>query len=136
MNERVRKLRDQSLASQPSISAERALLLTEFYQAEQDQHSVPVMRALSFKHLCEHKTIFIGEGELIVGERGPEPLAVPTFPELTCHTPEDLEILDVVRYHGIQGLDYFLCHVAHFDSGFSGGSKEGSLIYQRFRKTT
>jgi len=71
MNERVKKLRDQSLATRPSISAERALLLTGFYQAEQDRHSVPVMRALSFKHLCENKTIFIGEGELIVGERGP-----------------------------------------------------------------
>ena len=94
MNERVRKLRDRSLALRPSISSERAELLTEFYRAEQDKHSVPVMRALSFKHLCEHKTIFIGEGELIVGERGPEPLAVPTFPELTCHTLEDLEILE------------------------------------------
>ncbi len=94
MNERVKKLRGRSLASRPSISAERARLLTEFYRAEQGQHSVPVMRALSFKHLCEHKTIFIDQGELIVGERGPEPLAVPTFPELTCHSPEDLEILD------------------------------------------
>ena len=94
MNERVKKLRDRSLASRPSISAERARLLTEFYRAEQGKHSVPVMRALSFKHICEHKTIYIGEGELIVGERGPEPLAVPTFPELTCHTPEDLKILN------------------------------------------
>lgn len=94
MNERVKKLRDRSLVSRPSISAERARLLTEFYRAEEGKHSVPMMRALSFKYLCEHKTIFIGEGELIVGERGPEPLAVPTFPELTCHSPEDLEILD------------------------------------------
>ena len=94
MNERVKKLRDRSLASRPSISAERARLLTEFYRKEEGKHSVPVMRALSFMHLCEQKTIFIGEGELIVGERGPEPLVVPTFPELTCHTTEDLEILN------------------------------------------
>jgi len=94
MNERVKKLRDISLASRPSISDERARLLTEFYIAEQGKHSVPVMRALSFKHLCENKTIYIGEGELIVGERGPAPLNVPTFPELTVHTPEDLEILN------------------------------------------
>ena len=94
MNERVKKLRQRSLASRPSISAERARLLTEFYKAEEGKHSVPMMRALSFKYLCEHKTVFIGKGELIVGERGPEPLAVPTFPELTCHSPEDLEILD------------------------------------------
>ncbi len=94
MNDRVRKLRERSLASRPAISAERARLLTEFYQQEQGRHSTPVLRARAFLHLCRHKTIHIGEGELVVGERGPEPLAVPTFPELTCHTVEDLQILD------------------------------------------
>ena len=95
MNERVRRLRDRSLASRPSISAERAVLLTEFYREHEGRHSVPVLRALAFRHLCEHKTLYIGEGELILGERGPEPLVVPTFPELTCHTLEDLDVLDV-----------------------------------------
>jgi trans-4-hydroxy-L-proline dehydratase len=94
MNDRVNTLRERSLASRPSISAERARLLTEFYQQEDGRHSVPMMRALAFKHLCEQKTVWIGEGELIVGERGPEPLAVPTFPELTCHSVKDLQILD------------------------------------------
>ena len=94
MNDRVKMLRDQSLASRPALDVERARLLTEFYVAEEGKHPVPVMRALSFKHLCEHKNLFIGEGELIVGERGPRPLAVPTFPELTCHTTDDLRILD------------------------------------------
>ena len=94
MNDRVARLRDRSLASRPSISAERARLLTDFYRAEEGRHPTPLMRALSFRHLCEHKTIHIGEDELIVGERGPAPLAVPTFPELTCHTVEDLKILD------------------------------------------
>jgi len=94
MNDRVRRLREQSLAARPALSSERAELLTEFYEKEQGKHSVPVMRALAFRFICEHKTLYIGDGELIVGERGPEPLAVPTFPELTCHSPEDLEILD------------------------------------------
>ncbi|MBM3789367.1 MAG: glycyl radical protein [Acidobacteria bacterium] len=94
MNERVRQLRQKSLDAGPAISAERALLLTEFYIANEGKHSVPVMRALAFQHLCRHKTIRIGEGELIVGERGPEPKATPTFPELTCHSIEDLEILN------------------------------------------
>jgi len=35
----------------------------------------------------------MGQDELIVGERGPVPKAVPTFPELTCHSVEDLRIL-------------------------------------------
>ena len=48
------------------------------------------MRARSFLDLCREKTIHLGDGELIVGERGPAPKAVPTFPELTCHSIEDL----------------------------------------------
>jgi len=70
------------------------MLLTEFYRENEDLHPVPILRALAFQHLCEHKTIWIGEEELIVGERGPSPKAVPTFPELTCHSLEDLRILD------------------------------------------
>ncbi len=54
----------------------------------------PVLRALNFKNICEKKTIYIGKNELIVGERGPYPKAVSTFPELTCHTVDDLQILN------------------------------------------
>lgn len=60
-----------------------------------------MLRAKFFHYLCENKTIFIGNEELIVGERGPSPKAVPTFPELTCHSSEDLRILndrDMTRY--------------------------------------
>jgi formate C-acetyltransferase len=94
MRDRIKRLRDLSLATRPSISSERAELLTDFYRENDGKHSVPVMRALAFKHLCENKTIYIGDDELIVGERGPRPLATPTFPELTCHSLEDLDILD------------------------------------------
>ncbi len=94
MTPRIHHLREQTLAAQPTISAERALLLTEFYRREHGQHSPPVLRALAFRHLCEHKTIHIGPGELIVGERGPAPKATPTYPELTCHSLEDLKILN------------------------------------------
>jgi len=94
MTERTARLRRQSLEARPAISPERALLITDFYQAEAGLHSVPVMRARAFLHLCRHKTIYLGEEELIVGERGPRPKAVPTFPELTCHSVEDLEILN------------------------------------------
>jgi formate C-acetyltransferase len=94
MTERTAKLREQSVDAPPRISPERAVLVTEFYQANGGLYSVPVMRAKSFLHLCQHKTLFIGDGELIVGERGPAPKCVPTFPELTCHSIEDLEILN------------------------------------------
>lgn len=94
MNVRTAKLRQESLQARPAISAERAVLVTEFYREHEGRYSTPVLRARCFHHLCEHKTIHLGEGELIVGERGPRPKAVPTYPELTCHSLEDLRILD------------------------------------------
>ncbi len=94
VNERIRRLREQSMNAQPSLSIERAKLLTEFYQSGAvDRVSIPVARTLAFKYLLENKKICINEGELIVGERGPEPTATPTYPEICTHTPQDFEIL-------------------------------------------
>ncbi len=102
MNERIRRLRKQSVEAEPSISIERALHQTEFYRMHHGTCSVPVLRAMSFFDHCRRKTIYIGDGELIVGERGPAPKAVPTFPELTCHSVDDLHVLntrEMQRYH-------------------------------------
>lgn len=69
--------------------------MTEFYKsALAHQSSAPARRALAFKHLLEKETIWIGDGELIVGERGPAPKAVPTYPEICCHSLKDLRILN------------------------------------------
>ena len=95
MNTRVKKLREQSIRAVPRLDPERALLLTRFYQsAEAKLLSKPVLRAKAFETLMKRKTICINPGELIVGERGPEPKAVPTYPELTTHSLEDLTILN------------------------------------------
>ncbi len=94
MSERVARLRQQSLEAIPSISSERAELMTEFYQKNSGVMSAPVRRALAFQHLMEHKTICINAGELIVGEKGPAPKAAPTCPELCCHSLADLDILN------------------------------------------
>ncbi len=95
MNERITKLRNQSQDAIPRISAERVLLVTEFYKSDLAQQvSVPVRRALAFKYILENKKICINDGELIVGERGPAPKAVPTYPEITLHSLEDMKTLD------------------------------------------
>ena len=94
MTPRTERLRQDSLDAIPSISSERARIVTDFYQEHQGRHSIPMLRALTFLAICDRKTLWMGEGELIVGERGPAPKAVPTYPELTCHSVEDLRILD------------------------------------------
>ena len=94
MNERTTRLRQASLDAAPTISSERAEIMTAFYRENIGRWPTPVLRAKAFHRLCERKAIWIGDGELIVGERGPRPKAVPTYPELTCHSLEDLRILD------------------------------------------
>jgi len=94
MNERIQRLRKLSVETAPSLSIERALHETAFYKENYGKHSMPVLRALNFLNHCAKKTIYIGDDELIVGERGPRPRSVPTFPELTCHSVEDFEVLN------------------------------------------
>ena len=95
MNERIEKLRAQSIGAKPYISHERALLITEFYKSDlADRVSTPVRRALALKYIMEHKSICINNGELIVGERGPAPKATPTYPEINVHSMKDLEVLN------------------------------------------
>ncbi len=94
ISERVTRLRQQSLDAIPSISSERAEILTHFYQNLTGLHSIPVQRALAFSYLLENRSIVINPGELIVGEKGPASKAAPTYPELCCHSLQDLEILN------------------------------------------
>jgi trans-4-hydroxy-L-proline dehydratase len=94
MNERIKKLRTQSVNTVPHIYMERAMLMTEAYKKYEGSVSIPEMRALAFKYFMENKTLCINEGELIVGEKGDGPQAAPTFPELCCHTLEDMHIMN------------------------------------------
>ena len=94
MNERVRRLRQQNFDTPTTLSIERARIETAFYKENYGTMPIAVLRARNFYEICQKKTIYIGPDELIVGERGPVPKAVPTFPELTCHSVEDLHTLD------------------------------------------
>jgi formate C-acetyltransferase len=94
MNRRIQLLRQESVETKPSLSIERALLETKFYKKNYGKYSTPMLRALNYMNLCRNQSIYLGEHELIVGERGPAPCAVPTFPELTCHTTKDFHVLN------------------------------------------
>jgi formate C-acetyltransferase len=141
MNERVQKLRKISYEAEPSLSIERALIQTNFYKENFGRYSIPVLRALNFLEICKQKTIYLGDGELIVGERGPSPKTVPTFPELTCHSVEDFQVLntrEMQRYTiSQQDIDTYEKEVIPYWSGktmreriFSHVPKEWSNLYE------
>jgi pyruvate formate-lyase/glycerol dehydratase family glycyl radical enzyme len=95
MNERIKKLRQQTLDARPTISAERAKLLTDFYKTPETRNtSYALQHALAFKHIMENKAVVFNDGELVVGERGPAPKATPTYPEVCIHSLQDLRYLN------------------------------------------
>lgn len=94
MNPRIKRLRQLNMDTPTTLSIERALIETDFYKKHYGTMPIAVLRARNFYEICKRKTLYIGRDELIVGERGPVPKAVPTFPELTCHSVEDLHTLD------------------------------------------
>jgi pyruvate formate-lyase/glycerol dehydratase family glycyl radical enzyme len=99
MNDRIERLRARCVETAPSLSAERIELLTRFYRSDEGRSttSAPILRAKAFRYLLANQTIVIDEEELLVGERGPSRKATPTYPELCCHSLEDLDVLDTRR---------------------------------------
>jgi len=94
MNERISRLRTESLDAVPTVSSERGVLLTEFFKSgEADGLSIPVQRAKAFYYIMDKKSLFFQDGELIVGERGPKPKATPTYPEVCIHSQQDFDML-------------------------------------------
>ncbi len=94
MSPRVARLRQRSLEAKPSISTQRAELMTAFYRKNTALVSTPVFRARAFQYQLENEDIYVGPDELIVGEKGTAPKAAPTFPELCCHSLADLDLLN------------------------------------------
>ena len=104
MKPRIQTLRKQSLQARPSLSAERALLVTNFYMAHNNpSDAISVQRARAFEYILNNKSLYIGKDEIIVGERGPEPKATPTYPEICLHSLEDLDII-----HSRQKVSFFV----------------------------
>lgn len=97
LTERIIRLRERSRDAEVWIDPERASILTAFYRENEGKYSVPVMRALALREYLQKKELYLGEDELIVGERGSAPKLIPTFPEIACHSLEDLEILGSQR---------------------------------------
>ncbi len=102
MNERIQKLREVSVTTPVHIDLERAKIETDFYKENDGKYSIPVMRAMVLKEYFSKKTLYLGDGELIVGEKGKDPQASPTFPELCCHSVEDMVVMserELVSFH-------------------------------------
>lgn len=101
ITDRVKNLREISVTTPPRLSLERATLITEAYQRYEGRVSVPELGALALLHYMQNRELYLGDDELIVGEKGPSPQSAPTFPELCCHSVEDMQIMrtrELIRF--------------------------------------
>ena len=78
--ERVVRLRERVLSTEPSLCIERGLLVTEAY-ASYVADPMVLRRAKALAHILDSMSIYIEEGELIVGNHASAPRAAPLFPE-------------------------------------------------------
>ena len=78
--QRINNLREAVLSASPSVCTERATLITKAYKENQNQPIV-MKRALSLKAILEQMSIYILDGELIVGNHSSAVKAAPIFPE-------------------------------------------------------
>lgn len=92
--ERVEKLRQRVLSFKPSISSERAKLVTQSYQETEGQPMV-LRRAKALEKVLKQMEIHIAEGELIVGNHSTAPRSAPIFPEMgTEKVEENLDAME------------------------------------------
>ena len=80
LSERINKLREKVLNAKPTVCAERARIYTDVYK-QNEAKPVIIKRALALYETLKRMTIFIDEGELIVGNHSSKIRAAPIFPE-------------------------------------------------------
>ena len=111
MNDRIKRLRRQTFEAQPSLSIERALIETRFYQENYGKYPIPILRALNFLEICKRKTIYIGEDELIVGERARENSVLLISREIKTVFQQSLKQLNMIRTVRLVSLCCFMLMV-------------------------
>jgi len=94
VTERISRLRELVMGTKPTVCTERARFYTEVYR---DNEAQPVMikRAMALARTLREMTIFISDGELIVGNQSSGHRAAPIFPEYAVDwLPEEMDELD------------------------------------------
>ncbi|MCK5137725.1 MAG: glycyl radical protein [Bacteroidales bacterium] len=94
VTERIWALREKVLSTKPSVCTERAKFYTQIYQ-ENDDQPVIIKRALALEKTLNEMTVFIDDGELIVGNQSSQHRAAPIFPEYAVDwLPREMDELD------------------------------------------
>ncbi len=86
--DRVKAALQRFVETTPAICPERAVLITESYKQTEALPMV-IRRAKALENILTNMSIFIQDGELIVGNQASMPRSAPIFPEFSCDWVEN-----------------------------------------------
>lgn len=103
---RIRKLREDVLSRIPKVCIERARYYTDIYKQNK---ALPIYlkRAKALQKTLENMSLYILDGELIVGNQACEPRTAPIFPEYAAEWMEE-EIKDKGNFDKRLGDNFYL----------------------------
>lgn len=102
--ERTRLLNDRMRTATPSICIERAQIVTDSAKETEGQPAV-IRQAHALKRVLERMTIFIDDGELVVGNHGSRPRSAPLYPEFGEFSAKELDLMPTRRVDTLQISD-------------------------------
>ncbi|MDD7793051.1 glycyl radical protein [Clostridium sp. 'White wine YQ'] len=105
-SERIKKLRESVLSQTPMVCIERARYITEAYK-ENEAQPIYIKRARAVEKILRNMSIYIKDGELIVGNQASEERTAPIFPEYAVDWMED-ELNDKGNFNKRDGDNFYL----------------------------
>jgi len=134
---RVQRVRQEIIDAIPEICAERALLITESYRETEGMPFV-LRKAKALEKILSEMSIFIEDGQLIVGNQASRLRAAPIFPEYSIDwVIEELDTFDKRSgdvfaisedtKEDLRGIHDFWHGKTHQDDVFANMSEENKL---------
>ncbi len=103
VSERISRLKKQIIDSVPTVSIERARIVTGAYRDYADK-PVLIKRALGLKRVLEKMTIYINPGDLLAGNQSESLRCPPVYPENFCAWMADREEMDMMEKRTLNPL--------------------------------
>lgn len=93
LSNRIKTLHEKAIHAQPTVSLDRARLVTEFYRKPSVEPFM-LRKAYAFEYILMNKQIYIDDEAILVGNHGSRLRSVPVYPENTAWLADEVELID------------------------------------------
>jgi pyruvate formate-lyase/glycerol dehydratase family glycyl radical enzyme len=133
MNNRIQQLRKDLFATKPMICHERAKYFTETMKETEGQH-IAIRRAEGFCNVMEKMSIYVNDGEIILGNTASSPKASPVYPEYSIDWIKREFDGDPYHFDERPGDNFYYTQEAKKEILDTIEYWEGKSLYETFRK--